>query len=79
VAAMILRILDDIIEFNGLPVARLLPHLSATTVYRLKHVLEDASDDLEEIRDLLNALDDDEPTHPRSKPNLVLVSSNPGP
>jgi hypothetical protein len=75
---MILRIIDDIIEFDGVPVARLLPGLYPTLVYRLKDVLEDASDDLDDLLALVNALDD-EPAPPRPKPNLVLVSSNPDP
>jgi hypothetical protein len=76
---MILRIIDDIIELDGAPVARLLPGLYPTLVDRLKDVLEDASDDLDDLLALVNALDDDESTPPRPKPNLVLVSSNPGP
>jgi hypothetical protein len=77
---MTLRIIDDIIELDGMPVARLLPRLNATTVYRLVEALDLANDELEDIRDWLNVRDDDEPSpKPKPKPNLVLVSSNPDP
>jgi hypothetical protein len=75
---MILRIVDDMIELDGMPVARLLPGLNATTVDRLEEALEVANDELEEIRDIVAALDR-EPARPKPKPNLVLVSSNPDP
>jgi hypothetical protein len=75
---MILRIIDDIIEFNGVPVARLLPGLYPTLVDRLKEALEEAGDDLDDLLDIVAALDR-EPARPKPKPNLVLVSSNPDP
>ena len=61
---MILRIIDDIIELDGMPVARLLPRLNATTVDRLEEAQEVANDELEEIRDIVAALDR-EPARPK--------------
>jgi hypothetical protein len=80
-ATMTLRIIDDVIELDGIPVARLLPGLNATTVYRLTKVLEDVEDDHDEIMEILEkyGIDDDEPARPKPKPKpkLTLVLSNP--
>jgi hypothetical protein len=75
-----LRIVDGMIELDGIPVARLLPGLYPTLVYRLTMALESVEDDHAEIMEILEKYDiedDDEPARPKPKPKpkLVLVKT----
>jgi hypothetical protein len=46
---MSFAIIDDVIELDGMPVARLLPHLRPTLLDRLVEALEQADEDAARI------------------------------
>lgn len=58
----VLRILDDVIELEGQPVARLLPRLSPTLVYRLTEAfdaaLDEAEEDIAQLEETIAQLED---------------------